>query len=221
MIRTVLLSLAAAGLPYAAYASLGTSESEFSDRPTKISGSEVAQVAQETPWTKIDLAAQNSPHAIVPEQDLTFLPIRLEKEPPLANAQATSAIQQAEHIRVTSPASVREGPSTSTAIIGIAQPGAEAQVVSRQADWVQIIDPDSKKTGWVQSSFLESQSQPGSRALSKEEVEAALDPSDEVDSSAPETSKSSVGPRKSQKHGSRHSHRKRGFAFKFLFRRAW
>lgn len=225
MIRVVLLSVVAAGLMYAAYTSLLRGEFELSDSPTK--SVEPPQLPQETPWTKIDLAAQNSPHAIVPEQDLSQITsdspsalIEAEKAPSMANGQATST-EQTEHIRVTSPASIREGPSTSTAIMGIAQPGAEAQVISRQSEWVQIIDAGSKKTGWVQSSFLESQSQPRSRVLSKEEIEAALDASDQVDGSASETPKPSMGPRKSQKHGSRHSHRKRGYSFRFLFRRAW
>ena len=70
--------------------------------------------------------------------------------------------------------------------------------------------------GWVKSSFLESNSQPRSQALSKQEIEAALDARDEVESSTPETSKPSVGSRKSKKHGSRHSHRKRGYSFRIL-----
>jgi uncharacterized protein YraI len=227
MIRLVLFSVVAAGLTYAAYTSLLTGEFELSDSPTK--RAEPLQFTQDTHWTKNDPAAQNSPHAIVPDQDLSPTaalealpsPIEVEKDPSTANAQATSATEQTEHIKVTSPASIREGPSTSTAIIGVAQPGAEAQVVSRQSEWVQIIDAASKKTGWVESSFLESNSQPGSQALSKQDIEAALDARDEVDSSAPEITKPSVGQRKSKKHGSRHSHRKRGYSFRFLFRRAW
>jgi uncharacterized protein YraI len=227
MIRLMLLSLVAAGLMYVAYTSLLTREFEFSDSPTK--RAEPLQFTQDTPWTEIDPAAQNSPHAIVPDQDLSTTaalealpsPIDVEKDPSIANAQATSATEQTEHIKITSPASIREGPSTSTAIIGIAKQGVEAQVVSRQSEWVQIIDAASKKTGWVESSFLESNSQPGSQALSKQEIEAALDARDEADSSAPETSKPSVGPRKSKKHGSRHNHHRRGYSFRFLFRRAW
>ena len=229
MIRLVLLSVVAAGLMYAAYTSLLTGEFELSDSLTKSPGAEPLQFPQDTPWTKIDPAAQNSPHAIVPDQDLSPTaalealpsPIEVEKDPSTANAQATSATEQTEHIKVTSPASIREGPSTSAPIIGVAQPGAEAQVVSRQSEWVQIIDAASKKTGWVELSFLELNSQPESQALSKQEIEAALDARDQVDSSAPEITKPSVGPRKSKKHGSRHSHRKRGYSFRFLFRRAW
>ena len=227
MIRLVLLSVVAAGLMYAAYTSLLTGEIVLSDSPTK--RAEPLQFTQDTPWTKIDPAAQNSPHAIVPDQDrsptaaLEALPspIEVEKDPSTANAQATSATEQTEHIKITSPASIREGPSTSTAVIGVAQPGAEAQVVSRQSEWVQIIDAASKKTGWVELSFLGSDGQPGWQALSKQVIGAALDARDEADTSTPETSKPSVGPRKSKKHGSRHSHRKRGYSFRFLFRRAW
>ena len=203
MIRLVLLSVVAAGLMYAAYTSLLTGEFELSDNTTK--RAEPLPFTQDTPWTEIDPAAQNSPHAIVPDQDhyptaaleaLTS-PIEVEKDSSTANAQASSAI------------------------IGVAKQGAEAQVVSRKSEWVQIIDAASKKTGWVESSFLETNSQPGSQALSKQEIEAALDARDEADSSAPETSKPSVGPRTSKKHGSRHSHRRRGYSFRFLFRRAW
>ena len=204
MIRLVLLSAVAAGLMYAAYTALLTGEFELSDSPTKSPGAEPLQLSQFTPWTKIDPAAQNSPHAIVPEDDLSRTaaaedlpsPIEAEKDPSTANAQVALSTEQTEHIRVTTPASIREGPSTSAPIIGVAQPGAEAQVISRRSEWVQIIDAASKKTGWVESSFLESNSQPESQALSKHEIEAALDARDEVDSSAPETSKPYAGSRK-------------------------
>ena len=227
MIRLVMLSVVGAGLMYAAYTSLLPGEFERSDNATK--RAEPLPFTKDTTWALIDPAAQNSRHAIVPEEDLSPTaafealpsPSEVEKDPSTANAQATLAAEQTEHMRVTSPASIREGPSTSTAIIGIAKQGAEAQVVSRQSEWVQIIDAASKKTGWVELSFLELNSQPESQALSKQEIEAALDARDEADSSAPDLSKPSVGPRKSKKHGSRHSHRRRGYSFRFLFRRAW
>ena len=93
----------------------------------------------------------------------------------------------------------RREPSTSTAILGVAQPGANAQVISRQKEWVQIIDPGSN--------------QPGLPALSRAEIEAALETPDEVDILPSEPS-TSVKLRKSQKHRWRNSHRKRGFALR-------
>jgi Bacterial SH3 domain len=224
MIRVVLLSLAAAGLIYAAYASLAESEPEVSTSPANGSEPEI----RETPWTKIDPAAQDSPHAIVPEE-LPFTraratsPIEAEKAPApsIADVPGTSVAEQIAHVKVIAPASIREGPSNSTAILGIAQPGANAQAISRQDEWVQIIEPGSKKTGWIQSSFLETHDQPGLPALSKEEIEAVLATPDEADSLPSEPTKPSAKPRKSQKHGWRNSHRKRGFALRRLFRRAW
>ena len=96
--------------------------------------------------------------------------------PPAASAEASpdATPDQPAFMKVTSPTSIREGPSVSSAIIGIAHPGAEAQVLSRDSDWVQIIDPGSKKTGWINQSFLEPQVEPSSQPASREEVEAAL-----------------------------------------------
>jgi Bacterial SH3 domain len=222
MTRVVLLSLAATGLIYAAYASLSEGEPEVSTSPANVSEAEI----RETPWTKIDPAAEDSPHAIVPEE-LPFTraaptsPIEAEKAPSIADVHGTSVAAQIEHVKVIAPASIREGPSKSTAILGVAQQGANAQVISRQDEWVQIIEPGFKKTGWIQSRFLETHDQPGLPALSKEEIEAALATPDEADGLPSEPSKPSAKPRKSQKHGWRNSHRKRGFALRRLFRRAW
>ena len=97
--------------------------------------------------------------------------------PPAASVKASpdATPDQPAFMKVTSPTSIREGPSVSSAIIGIAHPGAEAQVLSRDSDdWVQIINPGSKKTGWINQSFLEPQAEPSSQPASREEVEAAL-----------------------------------------------
>src|SRR3954463_11624849 len=120
MIRLVMLSVIGAGLMYTAYTALLTDEFEGSDNTEPLL----------TPWALIDPAAQNSRHAIVPEEDLSPTaafealpsPIEVEKDPSIANAQVTLGAEKTEHIGVPSPASIREGPSTSTAIIGVAQP---------------------------------------------------------------------------------------------------
>jgi SH3-like domain-containing protein len=215
MARAGLLSLAAAGAALAGgYALL---QPDISDLPAKVSEAEIEQ----TPWTKIDTAAQGSPHAIVPEGFATAeAPAASSGESAIREASATPATEQVEHVKVISPASIREGPSASTAILGLAQSGASAQVISRQEEWVQIIDPDSKKTGWIQSSMLETHDEPGLPAMSGEEIDAALARADEIESPS-ESVQPSVKPRKSKSHAGRSSHRKRGFALRRLFRRAW
>jgi outer membrane biosynthesis protein TonB len=140
--------------------------------------------------------------------------------PPVPSARASQPDQPA-FMKVTSPTSIREGPSVSSAIIGIAHPGAEAQVVSRDSDWVQIIDPGSKKTGWINQSFLERQAEPASQPASKEEVEAALAapaPSEgnDVSGDRPAYAKS-----RSNKHSWKHRRHRQGFALGFFRRRFW
>jgi uncharacterized protein YgiM (DUF1202 family) len=208
MARIVLLALFTAGLIYAVLL-FSSSEPEVSQ-----SSKAVPQTAMvDTPWTGINPAAQNSPHAIVPEQSI-----------PAPTAPAASVAEQVpnqvEHVRVTEPANIRDGPSASTTLLGTAQAGATAQVVSRQEEWVQIIDPASRKTGWIQSSSLETHNQPGVPALSKEEIAAALATSAGADVLASEPSESFAKPRKSKNQGWKRQ-RKRGFAFRRLFRRAW
>ena len=97
-------------------------------------------------------------------------------------------------------------PSTSAAIVGIAQPGAEAQIVSRSTDWIEIIDPGSKKTGWIHESFLAPQAEPASRAVPPEEVDAALSASPETESVEEDRMPSLES--KSRKQASRHRHRR-------------
>jgi uncharacterized protein YgiM (DUF1202 family) len=207
MARVVLLALLTAGLIYAVL--LFNSEPRVSDSSKAVPQT----VKEDTPWTRIDPVAQNSAHAIVPEESI-----------PAPTAPAASVAGQVpnevEHVKVTELANIRDGPSASTTLLGTAQAGATAQVVSRQEDWVQIIDPGSRKTGWIQSSSLETHDQPGIPALSKEEIEAALATSAEADVLASEPSESFVKSRKSKKQGWKRQ-RKRGYAFRRLFRRAW
>jgi uncharacterized protein YgiM (DUF1202 family) len=204
MARVVLLALLTAGLIYAVL--LFNSEPQVPE-----SSNAVPQTAMEaTPWTRIDPAAQNSPHAIVPATPTPSPAASVPEQVP----------NDVEHVRVTEPANIRDGPSASTTLLGTAQAGATAQVVSRQEKWVQIIDPASRKTGWIQSSSLEAHDQPGVPALSKEEVEAALAASAAAGVLASEPSESFAKPRKSKNSGWKRQ-RKRGFAFRRLLRRAW
>src|SRR5262245_37131489 len=210
MARVVLLALLIAGLIYGAL--LFSSKPKVSDPSNAVSQTAM----QDTPLTGIDPAAQNSPHAIVPDQDISTAAT------PRAPAAAVpeNVPEAVEHVRVVSAANIRDGPSASTTLLGVAQAGATAQVVSRQDEWVQIIDPASKKTGWIQSSYLETHDQPGVAALSKEEVEAALATPAEADVLSSEPAETFARPHKSKRQGWKR-HRKRGFAFRRIFRGVW
>ncbi len=83
---------------------------------------------------------------------------------------------QPAFMKVTAPAPIREGPTTSAKIVGVAEAGAEAQVLGRASDWVRIVDPASKKTGWIHESFLAPQGAPQSHPVPSEEMAALATP---------------------------------------------
>jgi hypothetical protein len=148
----------------------------------------------------------DSPHAIV-----------VETEPELTTKVETEFSEPSESptielAKVNTKASIQQGPSAATPIIGIAHPGAEAQIIARESEWVQIIDPASKKTGWVHFKFLE----PQTETRSTPPVEAALDPADEAAVPPSGRSKASV---RSGKHEWKRKRHKRGLALRFRLRR--
>jgi uncharacterized protein YraI len=163
----------------------------------------------------------NSKHAITVEQ--AALPAKTSptgsetSTPPSGRANPSPATEpHPSFVKVMSPASIREGPSTSAAIIGVAQPGAEAQVVSQSSDWVEIIDPGSKKTGWIHQSFLAPQAVPSARPVLQPEVDAALATPDN-DAAAGEDDMKPIKQKK-RKHASRHRHHHRhGIAFGWVY----
>ena len=185
----------------------------------------------------------NSPHAITVDQDPpqataeapaqapaqaqapASLPPAPEatQPPPAASVKASpdATPDQPAFMKVTSPTSIMEGPSVSSAIIGIAHPGAEAQVLSRDSDWVQIIDPGSKKTGWINQSFLEPQVEPSSQPASREEVEAALAAPAPSESNDVSGDRPAYAKLRSNKHSWRQRRHRHGFALGFFRRRFW
>lgn len=148
----------------------------------------------------------DSPHAIV-----------VETEPDPTTRVETEFTERSESptielAKLNTRASIQQGPSAATPIIGIAHAGAEAQIIAREGEWVQIIDPDSKKTGWVHSHFLA----PQTETKSTPPVEAALDPADEA--TMPPSSRSEATVR-SGKHEWKRKRHKRGLALRFRLRR--
>lgn len=57
-------------------------------------------------------------------------------------------------LKITSAVSIRNGPSASADIIGMAYAGTVARVASRDSGWTQIVDPSSGRTGWIDSTVL-------------------------------------------------------------------
>ncbi len=214
--KRVLLSLVlVAGVLYAAHAVFSAGDvtpSSAAPTPAGTSGGASEAGAQALSAEALTPSPTDSKHAIAVEQ--AGLPAPSETAPagseatstPFGSVNLSSAPEPPRgFVKVTSPASIREGPTTSAAIVGIAQPGAEAQVVSRASDWVEIIDPGSKKTGWIHESFLAPQDEPASRPVPPEEL-ASLAETENAD--AADDDQQTALKSKSRKHASRHRHRR-------------
>jgi len=57
-------------------------------------------------------------------------------------------------LKLTSAATIHNGPSASADIIGTVFAGAEVRVASRNSGWVKIVDPASGREGWIDSTVL-------------------------------------------------------------------
>lgn len=221
MKRVLLSLLVVAGVLYAAHTffSAGDSRPSGDEPPAGTSAGPNEAAPAKTPAKTDDAKAPEatqalSAEAMAPSPAGSRHAIAVEQAPSPAEASSGSAatspsadaeLHQAAFMKVTSPASIRQGPSTSAAIIGVAQPGAEAQIVSRSTDWVEIIDPGSKKTGWIHESFLAPQEEPTSRPVPPEEL-ASLAETESADAANDDQQTSLKS--KSRQHASRHRHRR-------------
>ena len=185
----------------------------------------------------LDPPAQNSRHAIAPDEELpaaeaspaikTESPATQAVEIPSPVEVPTSAAPKDEFVTITSAASVRNGPSASADIIGRAHAGARARVASRDSGWSQIVDPASGNTGWVDSSLLAPSPSTETAATEESTGEApdgALETS--LDEQSARTSKREHSRTKS-KHAAKAKHHRANhhyygrprFAFRFFIRR--
>jgi hypothetical protein len=103
----------------------------------------------------INPAAEQSGHAIVPDQSPAALAARSESaSQPAQHPEPEIGPTPGDRLQVKSEASIRSGPSASAQVIGTAHAGAELQVQSRDAEWVQFVDPATKHAGWISLAFL-------------------------------------------------------------------
>jgi hypothetical protein len=67
---------------------------------------------------------------------------------------SASAAATAERLVVRSAANIRREPSSKSALLGKAPPGAELEVAERAAGWVRFVDPATSHTGWIYEGLL-------------------------------------------------------------------
>lgn len=58
---------------------------------------------------------------------------------------------------------MREGPSSSSPVLGVIAKGAELPVLDRKRGWVEVAHPESGKQGWIYSGLLVGEAKPNRR----------------------------------------------------------
>jgi len=123
--------------------------------PTLVEQYKTDPTSSELKLQPINPAAEQSGHAIVPDQSPAALAARSESaSQPAQHPEPEIGPTPGDRLQVKSEASIRSGPSASAQVIGTARAGAKLQVQSRDAEWVQFVDPATKHAGWISLAFL-------------------------------------------------------------------
>jgi hypothetical protein len=69
--------------------------------------------------------------------------------PDTAQADDGTWIKPSEYLNL------RDGPSSSSKIIGVAPEGTKLKVIGRKRRWVQVTNPDTAETGWVYGRYVD------------------------------------------------------------------
>jgi uncharacterized protein YgiM (DUF1202 family) len=216
----------------------------------ELAASVTAETSQPDELDVLDPAAQDhSSHAIVPDtpqatasspppnadlptpQVPSADPPVKEASPPITSqplapahtaGEPSPTIPKDELVTITSPAIIRNGPSSSADIIGRAHVGAKARVAATDSRWAQIVDPASGNKGWVESRFLAPSASIDTAATDELPDVAAADtlPEDQraaMSENRPSATKSKHSA-KAKRHRAKHHHGRRRFAFRFVIR---
>lgn len=80
--------------------------------------------------------------------ELVPLPTR-RPDPPSASDAATNWVRASAYVNL------REGPSSSAAVVSVVGKGAKLRVTARKRGWMQVSNPATAQSGWIYSSHVE------------------------------------------------------------------
>jgi Bacterial SH3 domain len=151
------------------------------------------------------------------------------KDQSSAAAEGTEAPRdpglEGQLFKIISAVRIRNGPSASADIIGMAYAGTVTHVASRDSGWTQIVDPSSGKTGWIDSTVLspltptvDMASAEGSTPAPAEDQDADAVNKPSLDQGVELPDENALPAAKAKKHGSKRHYARRGFPFRFALR---
>jgi Bacterial SH3 domain len=72
-----------------------------------------------------------------------------------ASAQTETEESAANTVRPSAYVNLRDGPSSSSRIVGVVAKGAKLSLTERKRGWLHVTDPATSKEGWIYSGYIE------------------------------------------------------------------
>jgi hypothetical protein len=89
-----------------------------------------------------------APNEVSPTVSLSAAPAPQEQAAVEMDANATDVVRPSVYVNL------RDGPSSSSRVIGVIAKGAKLPVLDRKRGWVQVSDPATSKEGWIYSGYV-------------------------------------------------------------------
>jgi hypothetical protein len=99
--------------------------------------------------------------AVAPSGDAATAPSERSVKSPPDNPDKSESNQtengegSANRVRPSAYVNLRDGPSSSSRIVGVIAKGAEVSVTDRKRGWLQVTDPATSDKGWIYSGYIE------------------------------------------------------------------
>jgi len=99
--------------------------------------------------------------AAVPPQHVATAPAEESAEPQSDNAEQTASTETevkeiaTNTVRPSAYVNLRDGPSSSSRVVGVVAKGAKLSLTERKRGWLHVTDPASSTDGWIYGGYVE------------------------------------------------------------------
>ncbi len=94
-------------------------------------------------------------------------------EAPSSRATPTEDEEPANWVQPSAYVNLRDGPSSSSRVVGVIAKGAKVPVLERKRGWLQVINPATSEKGWIYSGYVDGgvKPRPRTKRAAKQEPE--------------------------------------------------
>ncbi|MGE5260421.1 MAG: SH3 domain-containing protein [Actinomycetota bacterium] len=115
---------------------------------------------------------------VAPSEQTSAIPSTAAPQTPKAPAPGATDASPAEFVQPSVYVNLREGPSSSSRVIGVIAKGVKVPVLDRKRGWVQVSNPATSEKGWIYGGYVGE----GRHVRSRKKADAA--PEQKSDSSS-------------------------------------